>query len=190
MTAGERPTSWSRVPWTTASRRDVYANRWIKLREDVAVLPDGRATIYGVVECAAAVGVLPFLDEDTVLLVGQYRYVAEGFFWEIPTGGAHAGEALEEAAQRELAEEAGHEAGRLVKLCEFHTSKSILREVAHLYVGAELYPAARPGDHTEFIECRSFPFDEVLGMVERGEIKDSMTVIAVLHAARLRSRSP
>ncbi len=188
MTSPESPTPWSRAPWKTASSRDVYANRWIKLREDIAVLPDGRTTLYGVVECSDAVGVLPFLDRDTVLMVGQYRYVARGFFWEIPTGGKHADETLEQAAQRELAEEAGHEAGRLVKLCEFHTSKSILREVAHLYVGEDLHPAPRPRDHTEFIERRSFPFTEVLGMVEREEIKDSMTVIAVLHAARLRSR--
>jgi len=152
------------------------------------VLPDGQTTIYGVVECAEAVGVLPFVDSDTVLLVGQYRYVARGFYWEMPTGGQHQGETLEEAAQRELAEEAGYEAGRLVKLCDFHTSKSILREVAHLYLAEELRPARRPPDRTEFIERREFPFREVLQMVERGDIKDSMTVIAVLHAARLRAR--
>jgi len=186
MTASDLPPS--RAPWTRASSRPVYQNRWIKVREDVAVLPDGRTTIYGVVECGEAVGVLPFLDPDTVLMVGQYRYVAQGFFWEIPTGGNHAGETLEETAQRELAEEAGHEAGRLVKLCEYHTSKSILREVAHLYLAEDLRPAWRPPDHTEFIERRAFPFTEVLEMVTRGQIKDSMTVIAVLHAARLRGR--
>ena len=97
-------------------------------------LPDGRSTLYGVVECSECVGILPFLDPSTVLLVGQYRYVAGDFFWEIPTGAQHAGETPAEAAQRELAEEAGHEAGRLVELGDFHTSKSILREVAHLYV--------------------------------------------------------
>ncbi|HXJ84335.1 MAG TPA: NUDIX hydrolase [Candidatus Methylomirabilis sp.] len=159
----------------------------MKLREDIAVLPDGRTTIYGVVECADAVGVLPFLDPQTVLMVGQYRYVAKDFYWEMPTGGRHHDETLEQAAQRELAEEAGHEAGRLIKLCDFHTSKSILREVAHLYVAEELRPALRPPDRTEFIERRAFPFTEVLRMVERGQIKDSMTVIAVLHAARLRT---
>jgi ADP-ribose pyrophosphatase len=188
MTSPESQSAWSRAPWKTTSSRDVYANRWIKLREDIALLPDGRSTLYGVVECSEAVGVLPFVDRDTVLLVGQYRYVARGFFWEIPTGGKHADETLEGAAQRELAEEAGHEAGRLVKLCEFHTSKSILREVAHLYIGEDLRPAARPRDHTEFIECRNFPFTEALAMVEREEIKDSMTVIAILHAARHRGR--
>ena len=75
-----------------------------------------------------------------------------------------------------------------MKICDFHTSKSVLHEVAHLYLAEDLRPAARPPDRTEFIERRAFPFAEVLRMVERGEIKDSMTVIAVLHAARLRSR--
>jgi ADP-ribose diphosphatase len=186
MTAPDDQHPHARMPWQTRSTRPIYENRWIQVREDVALLPDGRTTIYGVVDCADCVGVLPFVNRDTVLLVGQYRYVAQGFFWEIPTGGKHAGESLEEAAQRELAEEAGREAGRLVKLCDFHTSKSILREVAHLYLAEDLRPASRPPDRTEFIERREFPFTDALRMVERGEIKDAMTVIAVLHAARLR----
>ena len=177
---------FARVPWRTTSTRPVYRNRWIDVREDMVELPDGHTTVYGVVECSECVGVLPFLDRDTVLLVGQYRYVARDFFWEIPTGGQHAGETILEAAQRELAEEAGHEAGRLLKLCDFHTSKSILREVAHLYLAEDLRPAPRPADHTEFIERRAFPFAEVLAMVARGEIKDAMTIVAVLHAARRR----
>ena len=177
----------ARTPWVTESTRPVYANPWIRVREDIARLPDGRTTIYGVVECGEAVGVLPFVDRDTVLLVGQYRYVARDFYWEMPTGAHHAGESLEATAQRELAEEAGYEAGRLVSLGDFHTSKSILREVAHLYIGEVLRPASRPPDHTEFIERRTFAFSEVLAMVERGDIKDSMTIVAVLRAARLRA---
>jgi len=180
--------SWSRTPWRRTSTRPVYDNHWISVREDVVELPNGRSTVYGVVECSECVGVLPFLDPDTVLLVGQYRYVAADFFWEIPTGGQHAGETPTEAAQRELAEEAGHEAGRLVELGDFHTSKSILREVAHLYVAEDLRPASRPPDPTEFIERRPFPFADVVAMVERGEIKDAMTIIAVLRAARQRGR--
>lgn len=176
----------ARVPWRTTSTRPVYRNRWIDVREDMVELPDGHTTVYGVVECSECVGVLPFLDRDTVLLVGQYRYVARDFFWEMPTGGQHAGETVLDAAQRELAEEAGYEAGRLVELCDFHTSKSILREVAHLFVAEDLRPASRPPDHTEFIEPRAFPFAQVLAMVERGEIKDAMTIVAVLHAARRR----
>ncbi len=186
MTAPDQFPPWSRTPWKTTATRPVYENRWIKVREDVAELPDGRTTIYGVVECAECVGVLPLVDGDTVLLVGQYRYVARDFYWEIPTGAQHPGETLEQAAQRELTEEAGYAASRLTKLGDFHTSKSIMREVAHLYLAEDLRPASRPADRTEFIERRAFPFAEVVGMIERGEIKDSMTIIAVLHAARLR----
>jgi ADP-ribose pyrophosphatase len=188
MIPPSNPNPWSRTPWRTKSSRPVYENRWISVREDIAEMPDGRTTIYGVVQCSECVGVLPFLDHDTVLLVGQYRYVARGFYWEMPTGGQHGDETLEQAAQRELAEEAGYEAGRLIKLCDFHTSKSVLREVAHLYLAEDLRLASRPPDHTEFIERRAFSFSEVVRMVERGEIKDSMTVIAVLHAARLRGQ--
>lgn len=179
---------WSRTPWRMTSTRPVYANPWISVREDVVELPDGRSTIYGVVQCGGCVGILPFLDGDTVLLVGQYRYVAQGFFWEMPSGAQHEGETLIEAAQRELGEEAGYEAGRLAELGDFHTSKSILHEVANLYVAEDLRPTtSRAPDHTEFIERRAFPFTEVLAMVERGEIKDAMTIVAVLRVARRRA---
>ena len=65
------------IPWKRLSTRPIYRNDWISLREDVVELPDGRTTLYGVVSCCACVGVLPFLDADTVLRIKQYRYVAQ-----------------------------------------------------------------------------------------------------------------
>ena len=178
----------ARAPWRRLTTRPVYENRWIRVREDQVELPDGKTTIYGVVECAGCVGVLPFLDAETVVLVGQYRYVFGGFYWEMPTGAMRRGESEEAAVQRELAEEAGYEAARLVKLCAYHTSKSVVDETANIYLAEGLRPIELPSDPTEFIEVQTFAFDEVVGMVERGEIKDSMTIVAVLHAARLRRR--
>jgi ADP-ribose pyrophosphatase len=176
--------SLARAPWYPIASRPVYSNKWMAVREDQVRLPDARETIYGVVECGECVGVLPFVDPAHVLLVGQYRYVAKRFTWEMPTGGVRPGESLEAAAQRELAEEAGQRAGRLTWVSTYHTSKSVVDETAHVYVGEDLVPAARTADETEFIERRVFPFTEVLAMVARAEITDSMTVIAVLHAAR------
>jgi hypothetical protein len=69
--------------------------------EDLVELPDGRTTIYGVVTCGECVGVLPFLDPGTVLMIKQYRYVAKRVTWEMPTGGVHPGETLDAAANRE-----------------------------------------------------------------------------------------
>jgi ADP-ribose pyrophosphatase len=185
----ERRHTLARAPWKTRTSRAVYENPWMRLREDIAEMPDGRTTIYGVVQCKPAVGVLPFLDDDTVVLVGQYRYVFGEFSWEMPTGGAHPGETNEAAARRELVEEAGYEAADLVKLCDFHTSKSIVEEVAHIYLARGLRPARGLADPTEFIEVQPFPFEEALRMVQRSEIKDSMTVVAILHAALWRSRA-
>src|SRR5260370_24234100 len=105
----------ARSPWRATSTRPIYRNRWIDVREDMVELPDGHTTVYGVVECSECVGVLPFLDPDTVLLVGQYRYVAKGLFWEMPTGGQNAGEAPSPAAQREPAEGAGCQPRRPVR---------------------------------------------------------------------------
>jgi ADP-ribose pyrophosphatase len=178
----------SETPWTTISTTPIYTNKWLSLREDLVALPDGRTTIYGVVTCGHCVGILPFVDRDTVLLVRQYRYVARRPTWEMPTGGVHEGESLEEAAQRELAEEVGLRAERLVRVCTYQTSKSVVDETAHLYLAEDLVDAPRPPDETEFIDVRAFPFIDALRMVLAGEIQDSMTIIAVLHAARQRER--
>jgi ADP-ribose pyrophosphatase len=172
------------VPWKTLSSREIYRNRWLSLREDQVALPDGRQTVYGVVTCGECVGVLPFIDPNTVLLVKQYRYVAKRVTWEMPTGGVHPTEAIEAAAQRELGEETGHRAGRLTWLSTYHTSKSVMDETAHLFLGDDLVKLELHPDETEFIEVGQFSFEQALEMVLTNEILDSMTVIAVLHAAR------
>jgi ADP-ribose diphosphatase len=177
---------YAEVPWEQQSTRQVYHNPWISLREDIVKLPNGRTTLYGVITCSECVGVLPFLDPSTVLMIKQYRYVAQRVTWEMPTGGMHSGESAETAAQRELSEEIGYRAEKLTWLSTFHTSKSVVDETAHLFLGEELFNVDLQPDETEFIEVRPFPFEEVLQMVLRSEITDSMTVIAVLHAARLR----
>jgi ADP-ribose pyrophosphatase len=174
-------------PWKTLSSRPVYSNSWMNLREDMAEMPDGRTTIYGVVTFGPCVGVLPFVTDDAVLLVRQYRYVqGENHRWEIPTGGVKEGETLEQAAQRELAEEAGVHARRLVHVSSYYTSKCICDETAHLYIGEDLVPANAQPDDTEFLQRREFRFAEALRMALDGEIMDSMSVLALLLAARRR----
>jgi ADP-ribose pyrophosphatase len=176
-------------PWKTLSSRPIYENPWMRLREDVAEMPGGRTTIYGVVTFGDCVGVVPFVDDDHVLLVRQYRYVqGESHRWEIPTGGVHESETLEQAAQRELAEEAGCQAGRLFHVSSYYTSKSVCDETAHLYVGEDLAPSKALPDDTEFLARRVFPFTEALRMALEGEIMDSMSVLGLLLAARRRGQ--
>ncbi len=172
--------------WTTVSTRLVYENPWISVREDIARMPDGRQTIYGVITGADAMGILPFVDDDHVVLVQQWRYVARRLTWEMPTGGRKPGESLDDALQRELGEEIGMRAGTVRPLSVFHTSKSVMDETAHLYLATDLTPVEVPPDDTEFIRIRTWAFDEVLDMVLSGEIVDAMTMVAVLLADRER----
>ncbi len=174
------------APWKRQTTRTVYENRWIRVEEDTVLVPNGHETVYGVVRCADAVGVLPFVDDDNVLLVQQYRYVAGHATWEMPTGGRNPDESLEQAAQRELGEEAGYRAGDLSFLTTFHTSKSVVDETAHLYVAHDLAVANERPDDTELFRRHVWSFDDVVDMVTTGEITDSMTVVAVLLEARRR----
>jgi len=177
-------------PWRRVSRRRVYENPWIAVDEDIVALPSGATTLYGIVRCGSCVGMLPFVDDEHVLLVRQFRYIAERTTWEMPTGGVHDGEPIEAAAQRELAEEAGVRAGRLTPLTTYATSKSVVDEIAHLFLAHDLVPAAGEADVTEHLMVHTVAFEKALHMVLSGEIVDSMTIVAVLWADRLRRCDP
>lgn len=174
-------------PWATLSSRPIYENKWMSLREDIAAMPDGGTTIYGVVTFGHCVGIVPLTAAEEVILVRQYRYVfGEDQRWEIPTGGVEAGEAWEAAAQRELMEEAGVRAAQLTLVSDYYTSKSVCYEIAHIYLGEDLSEASLPPDETEFLEVRRFPLAQALQMVLSSEIRDGMSVVGLLLAARQR----
>jgi ADP-ribose pyrophosphatase len=103
----------------------------------------------------------------------------------MPTGGVKSGESLLEAAHRELREEIGYDAAQLNQINTYDPRKSVMHEIAHLYVGNQLTRIQVIPDETEFLEIEIFPFDQVLQMTLKSEIRDSMTVLAVLYAARL-----
>jgi 8-oxo-dGTP pyrophosphatase MutT (NUDIX family) len=171
-------------PWTTLSSRQIYENPWISLREDQVLRPDGRSGIYGVVHFKnRAVGVLPVDDEGRVWLVGQHRYPLDIYSWEIPEGGCPESETPEATAIRELREETGLIAGRLELVATAHLSNSVSDEVAYIYRATELIEGPVEPEGCERIDVRRVEWREAWSMLRRGEITDSMSVIALLHEA-------
>jgi len=174
-------------PWRTVASRRVYENPWIRVREDEVVRPDGLPGIYGVVEFKnRAVGVLPVEEDGSVWLVGQHRYPVDAYSWEIPEGGCPPEESPEETAIRELKEETGLDCGRLELLCVSHLSNSVSDELAHVFRATELRPGLSDPEGTERLEVRRVSWEDAWRMFRRGEITDSMSVIAILHEATRR----
>ena len=173
-------------PWTTLSSREIYLNPWIRVREDQVLKPNGTPGIYGVVEYRnRAVGVVPIDNDGYTWLVGQYRYTHNRYEWEIPEGGCPEGESLEDCARRELLEETGLVASELEPLLlDIQLSNSIGDETAHLFIARGLTQETPQPEDTEQIAIRRLPLSEAIQMVTSGQIRDSMSVIALLALAR------
>jgi ADP-ribose diphosphatase len=175
----------TRNPWKTLRSRIVLSNPWFQIRKDAVIRPDGKPGTYTTLLARTAVGVVPCFPDGTVLLVGQYRYSIDRYSWEIPEGGGEDGESRLRTARRELEEETGYRAGRLRSLGRFHTSNCFTNETAYLYYATGLTPGVGRPDGTEQFRTRRLPFDEAYRMAVRGQITDSITIVALFRVKAL-----
>jgi ADP-ribose pyrophosphatase len=152
----------------------------VDFRIDEIRLPNGKSAWREYLDHPGAVGVLPFLDPATVVLVRQYRYPVGETTLEIPAGKLDAGESPLPCVRRELAEETGYRARRIRPLLRFWPTPAFANEVLHLYVAEGLVAGPRRPDEDEFLDVVVLPLREALSLVRRSKIMDSKTVIALL----------
>jgi 8-oxo-dGTP pyrophosphatase MutT (NUDIX family) len=153
--------------------------------------PDGSTFTRDIVRSPGAVGVLPLVFDaegnPSVVLVSQYRPSYERDVLEIPAGMRDVdGEDTAQVARRELIEEAGLDAGRLDLLAEILPSPGMTDSVTTLYLATECtaVPHDRQGPEEAHMQLLHLPLVEAVAMIERGQIVDAKSVVAVLLTER------
>lgn len=166
------------------SERRVQRGAQFELITEPVDLPNGRRVDLDLVRHPGAAAVVPFLEEDRVLLIRQYRFATGGEILEIPAGKLDPGEQPEACAARELLEETGYRAGRLEKLGAIWTSPGMTDEVIHLYSAFDLELAEQQLDPDEIIELVPMALGEALDQVHRSAVVDAKSALALLLAAK------
>lgn len=163
-----------------------YQGHIFTVRQDKVKMPQGNIAIREVLLHGGAVGMVPLTANQEVVLVRQYRHATQKYLLEIPAGKLAPGEDPQLCAIRELREETGVEAEKLIKLAEFYNSPGYSSERFHLYLAkiksmGEMQP---DGDEELEMERLIFPLEEALKLVDKGEICDAKSIIGLLMTAR------
>jgi ADP-ribose pyrophosphatase len=167
------------VRWETR-----YQGRAFAVRVDEVEIRTGQVVRLDVIEHADAITLLPLDDEQNVWFVRQYRHPARQTLLELPAGTLNPGEEPAAAANRELQEEIGMRAERLEELASFYLAPGYSSELMHVFLAGGLSPSALAQDEDEVITVEKVPAGRVLGLVERGELRDAKSLVTILLAAR------
>src|SRR2546423_13425477 len=162
-------------------RQLIYSGKKIKLElHHLEDTDTGTRHVREVVVHPGAVCVLPFLDDDQIMLIRNRRYAVAQILIELPAGTLEKNEDPINCAGRELLEETGHLAGKLVPLRTFFTSPGIMSEKMYSYVAYDLEPQQRAPEEGEEIELVSASLDQAIQMIHDGQIQDGKTIATLL----------
>ena len=132
-------------------------------------------------------------ERETVLLTRQFRmptYVngnPDGLLTEA-CAGLLDGTDPEEDILREILEETGYRVPRVEKVCEAYSSPGAVTELLHYYMAAytpamKTHPGGGKEEESEDIELLEYSYQQVLGQLKSGAIRDAKTLILLQHAA-------
>jgi ADP-ribose pyrophosphatase len=170
-------------------RRPIHKGRIVDLSMDTVRFPNGKTGELEMIRHSGASAVLPVLseldaDDPQILLIRQYRYAAGGYLLEVPAGRPDKeGEDWEGCARRELQEETGMTAEKMIPLTAIYTTPGFTDEKIRIYLALGLTAGETSHDEDEFLDTVVLPMSEALRMVRDGEITDGKTICTLLYAA-------
>jgi ADP-ribose pyrophosphatase len=171
---------------TTVDSQLVYEGAFLRVRRDVARLPDGSEHTREWVMHPGAAAMLALGDDGRVLMVRQWRYAMQRAYLEIPAGKIDPGETSLQTARRELLEETGHVAREWAPLTQIHPAIGFSNELIDLYLARGLEAREeRALDHGEVIDVEWRTLGELVDEIRAGRLPDVKSQIAVLHLQRI-----
>ncbi|WP_252541074.1 NUDIX domain-containing protein [Streptomyces sp. RO-S4] len=168
-------------PWVIHGKRNVYDNQWVKLQL-WNVEPPGLSAFEHHVVTLHRVAVTAVLDEqDRVLMMWRYRFVPQQFGWELPGGIVDADEDPADTALREVVEETGWRPKTLEQVVTYQPMVGMVDSPHEIFVGHGAERVGEPTDLEEAGHIEWVPLADIPGLMARGELMGSGTLVALLH---------
>jgi ADP-ribose pyrophosphatase len=153
--------------------------RHFSARLDAVRLRTGKVTERIKIDHPEAAAILAFADRDHLLMVRQWRYAIGGETLEIPAGKMDPGESAEVCAGRELTEETGQRASRLIEIFSYYPAIGYANEMIRIFMASGLERTSDRQDQDEISGVEFVKLDQVHDMIMSGRIRDGKTVIGV-----------
>ncbi|MEW5872221.1 MAG: NUDIX hydrolase [Chloroflexota bacterium] len=160
----------------------IYQGRAFNVRRDQVRLPDGRLYRLDIIDHHPAVTIVPVDKQGDIWFIRQYRHAAGKVLLELPAGVMETEETPEYSALRETREEIGMSAGSMQKIGGFFLAPGYSTEYMHVFLASDLYANPLQQDEDEFLSVEKIPANQVMKLIETGEIQDAKSLAALFLA--------
>ncbi len=169
--------------WSRTDSHYLFQSHWYNVRQDALTAPDDQAITYTIVEHPGCVVIVPLLSDGRVVMERIYRYPLQRVNLECPSGGLE-GEAPEIAARRELEEETGYRANRLIGLGKYAAMSGMSDAEFSIFLATEVSADGMlRREITEELEIELIPLTDLRALALLGEITDAPSALAILLAS-------
>lgn len=177
--------------WKIISSEYLIRRPWLTARRECIELPNGhRIPEYYILEYPEWVNVIAVTPEGKYIFVRQFRFGLGIESTELCAGVCDPGETPLTAARRELLEETGYGDGEWEEILTVSANPGTQTNLTHCFLARGVVPVAPPSpEETEDLEVLLLDEPEVLGLLERDELKQALHVAPLYKYFYRRSRT-